>query len=297
MLIYLRLVYYIYIENKGTYGGIYKSNGFSLGGSIMKIVSIISSNRKNGNTDRVVRLVEDSLKLLAGREDTSIELERLYIGHMDIKLCRGCRICFDKGEQMCPLKDDLLMVREKIREADGVILASPVYVEDINGVMKNFIDRMAFICHRPEFAGKSAYIITTCGAGSSSHSLDTMSRALHTWGFYLVGANRFRMGAFMDKDEIEKSYHEKTEKIASDIYEAVKYQKAIRPGLYSFIAFKVQQGYWKKTVKYRNTIDYKYWYDKGWLNPGREFYIDHKAPKIKALFGGFIGSIVACFFK
>lgn len=44
-------------------------------------------------------------------------------------MCLVCRRCFDVGEGFCPLKDELLSIREKLNKADGVILASPVYVE------------------------------------------------------------------------------------------------------------------------------------------------------------------------
>lgn len=60
------------------------------------------------------------------------------MAYSDIQFCRGCRIYFDKGEELCPIKNGLLNIRDKINSADGIILASPVYVEDINGIMKNW---------------------------------------------------------------------------------------------------------------------------------------------------------------
>jgi hypothetical protein len=58
----------------------------------------------------------------------------LDLAEMDIRTCRGCRICFDKGEESCPLKDDLLAIRRRIEAAELLVLGSPVYVEDGNGV-------------------------------------------------------------------------------------------------------------------------------------------------------------------
>ncbi|MDP4090618.1 MAG: flavodoxin family protein, partial [Bacillota bacterium] len=125
----------------------------------MKIISLVSSYRSNGNTIRIVSLIENQLLSIARTDGIGLEIERIQIGHSDIRTCLGCRACFDKGEEMCPLKDDLLAIRDKICQADGILAASPVYVEDVNGIMKNWIDRMAFNCHRPAFAGKAAYIV------------------------------------------------------------------------------------------------------------------------------------------
>ncbi len=124
----------------------------------MKIISLVSSYRINGNTNTAVSLIEKQLLSIADKENIALEVEKIQLGHLDIKTCCGCRVCFDKGEGKCPLKDDLLEIWDKIHQTDGILVASPVYVEDVNGIMKNWIDRMAFNCHRPAFAGKTVYI-------------------------------------------------------------------------------------------------------------------------------------------
>lgn len=167
----------------------------------MKVISIISSNRKNGNTERLISLLEVELQSTAMSLHEEIEIERVALGHEELKMCLGCRVCFDKGEELCPLKDELLHIRELINAADGVILASPVYVEDVNGIMKNWIDRMAFNCHRPAFAGKTAMVITTSGMRSTNHALHTMKTALVLWGLYVVGQYKFCTGDFMKTEE------------------------------------------------------------------------------------------------
>lgn len=215
---------------------------------------------------------------------------------MNIQPCRGCRACFDRGEDYCPLKDDLASIRDKVRDADGIILASPVYVEDINGIMKNWIDRQAFVSHRPEYFGKAAYLITTSGGGSSKHALSTMGRALHAWGFHVAGMSRFRMGALIKNQELGDRFKNDMQQIAERLFKAIKYQNLLKPSLYSFMAFKIQQSYWLKRKEFQNTIDYKYWNEHGWLDSHRKFYIDHRAGHIKVFFGRLLGRIAAVFF-
>ena len=262
----------------------------------MKIVSIVSSFRKNGNTERLVELVEEEILLSAGEANVPVEIERISLAHHDIQSCRGCRICFDRGEESCPLKDDLLLIRDKIAEADGIIMASPVYVEDINGIMKNWIDRMAFNCHRPAFAGKVAVLLTTSGVGSSNHALNTMNKALGTWGFHIAGKGKFRTGALMKSDEMKTLYHKKIKSLSGSLLNALKLNKALKPSFYSLIVFKVQQKYWQKAVNYRDTVDFAYWSGKGWLEPHCEFYTQHRSNWLKVKVARFIGSVVGMFF-
>ncbi len=119
----------------------------------MKILSLVSSYRRGGNTERIVNLIEKELLSLAEKEKITLEIERMPLAYLDIRTCRGCRACFDHGEEKCPLKDDVLSIRDRMLQVDGILAASPIYVEDVNAIMKNWIDRMAYICHRPAFAG------------------------------------------------------------------------------------------------------------------------------------------------
>ena len=158
----------------------------------MKILILLSSLRKQGNTDSVVDLLNENLKEEASLNNIPLEIEKICLGDYDIAPCRGCRVCFDRGERFCPIKDDLIEIKTKMNSADGVILASPVYVDDINGIMKNLIDRLAHVCHRPEFAGKSAFLVVTVGSSRTSHALRTLDTALRTWGFYIIGKAGFK---------------------------------------------------------------------------------------------------------
>jgi len=94
----------------------------------MKIISLVSSYRINGNTNRAVSLIEKQLLSIVEKENIVLEVEKIQLGHLDIKTCCGCRVCFDKGEERCPLNDDLLAIWEKIHQADVILAASPVYV-------------------------------------------------------------------------------------------------------------------------------------------------------------------------
>lgn len=262
----------------------------------MKIVSIISSCRKSGNTAWAAELIENELNAIAQQNGTELQLDRFFIGYCDIKMCVGCRTCFDKGEEFCPHKDDVAKIWEKLKEADGILVGSPIYVEDVNGIMKNWIDRLAFNSHRPGLVGKSAYIISTSGIGSSKHAVRTMKTALSTWGAYIAGTMRFRTGAKMDKKDMSDKYGPGLHNAANELFYSIYNKYSLKPSLYSLVSFKVQQTYWIKKGD-KESLDYKFWKDKGWLREKADYYIpNHQSFILKRLLAKLVGRTVAIFF-
>ena len=259
----------------------------------MRIVVLMSSLRKKGNTDQVVDILTENLQKTAVSSQEAIEIETLDLGYLHIDPCRGCRTCFDRGEEFCPLKDDMMEIKNKIRAADGIIVASPVYVDDINGVMKNWIDRLAHVCHRPEFAGKSAYLLVTVGSTRTSHALRTLDTALRTWGFSIIGKAGFKTHAKMEKNKIETLYGQRLTGAAKSIFLSIKRQGYKKPSFVSLMIFKIQQIGWSRENP--ATIDYQYWQKQGWLDNDCEFFIQHEASHLKTGVARLVGSIVAKF--
>ena len=261
----------------------------------MKIVIIHSSGRRNGNTERLTASLEGQIYRCAKENGVPVEIHRLALFDENIQLCRGCRVCFDKGEAYCSLHDSFLHLRDELSEADGVVLASPVYVEDVNGTMKNWIDRMAFVCHRPAFFHQCAVAITTSGSGSTSHSLNTMKNALSAWGFHVSSMQKFRMGARMDDKEIEKRFADKLYEIASGLVQSILRHDCEKPSLFSLLAFRIQQDYYRKRQD-AGGIDRKYWQQAGWLDSHVHYYIPIRTNRAKLLLSAFLGRVVARFF-
>jgi multimeric flavodoxin WrbA len=262
----------------------------------MKILLINSSGRASGNTGRVMALFESALAEQAKERGIPLETERVDLARLSIQHCIGCRACFDRGEDACPLHDGLLSLYEKMRTADGYVIASPVYVEDVNGIMKTMIDRMAFLSHRPALYGKTALLYTTSGIGSSNHALNTMSTAFGTWGVKVARRMKFTLGALTPQEQIYRVYG-KTIGRAADRFLSTLSTKPFRPSLYSLLAFSVQQSCWRKSGEPHDTVDYRYWEEAGWLKRGSRYYDSSmaKTPRAWILYG--IGKIIALFFS
>ena len=125
----------------------------------MKILAIIGSPRKTGNTYRVVEQVKERLL----NYDKSIAFEYIFLKDYKLQPCTGCFACIGRGEDKCPLADDLAVIKDKMLEADGIILAAPCYALGVPGIMKNFIDRLAYTLHRPCFFDKAFLAVATVG--------------------------------------------------------------------------------------------------------------------------------------
>lgn len=107
----------------------------------MKVLGI-SFGRKNQRSDVLVKEALFAAKA-AGADVQFINTLTLNIGH-----CRACDYCSrmrDKGEVEihCCMKDDYHILEEACLEADGIIIAAPVYAVGIVGQFKNFVDRLA----------------------------------------------------------------------------------------------------------------------------------------------------------
>jgi multimeric flavodoxin WrbA len=113
----------------------------------MKVTAFIGNAQKRHTYDAS----EQFLKKLQLLGDIQYEIVQLSDYHLET--CKGCRLCIDKGEELCPLKDDRDLLIEKIMNSDGVIFSSPNYSFQVSAWMKIFLDRLGFIFHRPQFFG------------------------------------------------------------------------------------------------------------------------------------------------
>jgi len=261
----------------------------------MKILILLGSGRKHGNTDQIVDMIVDEMQQEASQHRLSLEIEKVYLIDRDIRPCRGCRICFERGEDKCPLADDLLPLKAKVKAADGVLVASPVYVDDVSGLTKTWIDRMAHVCHRPEFAGKYAYLLVTVGSTPIGHALRTLQIAFSTWGFRIVGQAGFKTGDYMKLAEAQTRFQSKTHTIAHRFFTDMYMEKALSPTFFSLMMFRIQQIAWGRIKGAQFQYDIRYWSGQGWLKPQCEFYISHRAPWIKVFLARLTGTLISPF--
>lgn len=244
----------------------------------MKILAIIGSPRKQGNTYKVTKLVEERMQATGG-----VEFEYVFLKDLDLGMCRGCRLCMDKGEEFCPMKDDRAMLEQKMQSADGVIFASPTYVGNVSGLMKNFIDRFCYVCHRPRFF-KNAMVLTTSGGGGSGFMLMALAIATETWGFKVVHKlgvimhERHDWGMPREREALESAKVKKVERAARQFYDSIRAGPP-KPGVMDMARFSLtKQAHLKDEP---GSADHQYWTEHGWYDKGAYYYYGLKPGIIK----------------
>lgn len=113
-----------------------------------RVTAFVGTNRRKSTYSAVYQFMNNLRSL--GDVDTEI----VSLSDYRLGICRGCKKCFEKGEEFCPLQDDRDVLIEKIIASDGFVLASPNYSFQISGLTKMFLDRLGFAFHRPRFSAK-----------------------------------------------------------------------------------------------------------------------------------------------
>ncbi len=107
----------------------------------MKVIAINGSPRGNGNTSKLLK------EAIEGAKSTGADVELINLYKINYKGCISCFACKRKGGKSlykCIIKDNLTEVFEKIKNADAIIFGSPIYLYDITGEMRSFLERLLF---------------------------------------------------------------------------------------------------------------------------------------------------------
>lgn len=153
----------------------------------MKVIGILGSPRKNGNTET---LVQEVLNAAAGNGN---QVEKYFLDQMDSRGCQACMYC--KSHDRCKLDDDISRLMESMKTADAVVFGAPIYYYQFCSQFRQFIDRL-YVFFNLDFStklpkGKKAVVITSQG-NPDVRSFDSVfvdfDRLLATYGFDKVGA-------------------------------------------------------------------------------------------------------------
>lgn len=102
----------------------------------MKIITLLGSSRKKGNTGTILHWVEEQLRTMGH------EIESIYLETMDINGCLGCGKCKEAPDIIgCVRNDDALLILDKMIRAQAVVFASPLYFWGFSSQIKALIDR------------------------------------------------------------------------------------------------------------------------------------------------------------
>ena len=138
----------------------------------MNILAIMASPRLYGNTNYLTDQALDAAQQLGAKT------EKIVLNQYNIHPCDGHINCASLSK--CAHQDDAVKILDKFREADGVILATPVYYYNTTAQMKAFIDRNYFFYkHQTPYKAKAAGIIVVAEESGLEDTVKTLNFLLH----------------------------------------------------------------------------------------------------------------------
>ncbi len=163
----------------------------------MKAIGIVGSPRKNGNTEI---LTKHTLKAIA---EEGLDTELIRLAGLNIQPCNACMVC--REEERCPIKDDLFPLYTKMKEAEAVILAAPVYFGSATAQVKAFMDRAGYIGHRRHsFAGKVGGPLVVARRAGQNFTFAQLLLWFHILGFFMPGSTYWNIAFGREKGSVKE---------------------------------------------------------------------------------------------
>ncbi len=133
----------------------------------MRILGIVGSPRKNGNTEILVK------EALSSAHNYGADTEVINVSERNITSCDGCESCNVTGK--CHIDDDMQDIYTKLLQSDGIIFGSPVYYWSVTAQIKALIDRTFAFRRKKQLRNKVAGAIVVFRGSGASFALSTLN--------------------------------------------------------------------------------------------------------------------------
>lgn len=165
----------------------------------MKVLGINSSARKDGNTAILLGKVFEALN------KAGIETELVQLAGQMIEPCKACWACGGQGN--CVHRKDVFReVFRKMKEADGILLGSPVYSANVSANMQALLERAAVAADTNAglFRHKVGAAVAAARRGGALQAVDAMNHFFLNHEMFIVGATYWNMGYGQMPGDVEK---------------------------------------------------------------------------------------------
>ena len=134
----------------------------------MKVIIINGSPKANGNTATALHEAEGIL------QQHGIETEWIHIGHRQIHGCIACNKCWETS--ICAFGDIVNEISSKMREADGLLIGSPVYFASPNGTLMSLLDRLFYSNLHTDWTMKVGASVSIARRGGATATMDVLNK-------------------------------------------------------------------------------------------------------------------------
>ena len=217
----------------------------------MKVLAICGSPR--GKKSQTKILTE---KVLEGATTAGATVEFVDLGKIHIGFCQACEKCHQGPD--CILNDDVWGILAKVLEADGLVLASPVYLNQVTAQMKALLDRTSHFVHCLRLMGKYTAAVTTSGGGGGVDTHVWLRKYSATVGAQFVGGVDARV-------PLKDSDFAQALDLGKELVAAIQEERTYSDQLQIIDAQKRRFGQLIALRKTQWPYEYEYWHRKGWL--------------------------------
>jgi len=164
----------------------------------MKVIGIVGSPRKNGNTEL---LTKHTLKAIS---QEGLDTELIRLAGLRIGPCTACMAC--KKEETCSIKDDLFPIYLRMKEADGVILASPVYYGSATSLIKGLMERVGYIArwNGEPFQRKVGGPLVVARRSGRTFTVAQLTFWFQILGFFIPGSTYWNVAIGREKGDVKQ---------------------------------------------------------------------------------------------
>jgi multimeric flavodoxin WrbA len=169
-------------------------------GDVMRVVAFNGSSRKDGNTAILINYVFEELR------KEGIDTELVQLAGKKIKGCNACRKCFETRDKQCAVKNDIVNeCIEKMVEADGIILGSPIYFADITPEIKALVDRAGYVSKANDdmLRRKVGTAVIAVRRAGAIHGFDSLNHFFFINQMIVPGSMYWNIGIGREKGEVE----------------------------------------------------------------------------------------------
>ena len=198
----------------------------------MKVLILNGSPKAKGNTATALHEVERTL------QQQGIHTEWIHVGHLPIHGCIACNRCWHTG--ICGFDDIVNHISAKMREADGLLIGSPVYFASPNGTLLALLDRLFYSNLHADWTMKVGASVSIARRGGATTTMDALNKYFLKTNMPVVPAHYWSIAHGTSPDEViqDKEGMQTMRQLGLNMAFMIK---SIRLGLEKFGSPKIQE--------------------------------------------------------
>ena len=209
-----------------------KANTSGMTEKAFKVIILNGSPKADGNTATALHEVERIL------HQQGIETEWIHVGHRLVHGCIACNKCWTTG--ICSFGDIVNEISEKMRDADGLLIGSPVYFASPNGTLLSLLDRLFYSNLHADWSMKVGASVSIARRGGATATMDVLNKYFLKTNMPVIPSQYWSIAHGTDPGEVVKD-EEGMQTMRQLALNMSFLMKSIRLGLQQFGTPKIQE--------------------------------------------------------